>query len=109
MAAAIGAHYVTNDTRGDFTQAREKHDLVTGIAGNQTLAGTRRVLVPKGCWRRPEARTRPPARSIRTAVPAPAVSQTMVFFLAQQNTADPAVPSEPLQAGKVWSSTRPTR
>ena len=35
------------------------------------------------------------------AVQAPAVSQTMVFFLAQQNKADLSVLSEPLQAGKV--------
>jgi NADPH:quinone reductase-like Zn-dependent oxidoreductase len=35
------------------------------------------------------------------AVLTPAVNQTMVFFLAQQNKAPLAVLSEPLQAGKV--------
>jgi NADPH:quinone reductase-like Zn-dependent oxidoreductase len=35
------------------------------------------------------------------AVLTPAVNQTMVFFLAQQNKAPLAVLSEPLQAGKI--------
>jgi hypothetical protein len=35
------------------------------------------------------------------AAPAPAVSQTMVFFGAQQNKADLAVLSELLQAGTI--------
>jgi hypothetical protein len=34
-------------------------------------------------------------------MPAPAVDQTMAFFLAQQNTADPAALAELLQAEKV--------
>ena len=57
MAAATGAGHVTDDT-GDFTQARGMHGLVIDIAGDQTLAGTKRVLVPNGCRRRPETRTR---------------------------------------------------
>ena len=39
--AAAGAGHVTDDTWGDFTQAPEKHDRVIGIAGNQTLPGTK--------------------------------------------------------------------
>jgi hypothetical protein len=38
-------------------------------------------------------------------VPAPAVSQTMVYFLAQQNKADLAVLSGLLQARKVSDRT----
>ena len=41
MAAATGAGHVIDDTWGDFTQAPEKNDGVIGIAGNQTLPGTR--------------------------------------------------------------------
>ena len=44
MAAATGAGHVTDDTRGNFTQPSEKHDVVIDIAGNQTLAG------PGGYW-----------------------------------------------------------
>jgi NADPH:quinone reductase-like Zn-dependent oxidoreductase len=54
---------------------------------------------------KPETPNGPPGRAAgppdQDGVPAPAVNQTMVFFLAQQNTADLAVLSELLQAGKV--------
>jgi hypothetical protein len=45
--AAAGAGHVTDDTRG-LPPAPGKHDVVIDIAGIQTLAGTRRVLVPNG-------------------------------------------------------------
>jgi NADPH:quinone reductase-like Zn-dependent oxidoreductase len=48
MVASIGADQVIDYTAEDFTQARQQYDLLIDIAGNRTLAETRRVLVPKG-------------------------------------------------------------
>jgi NADPH:quinone reductase-like Zn-dependent oxidoreductase len=106
MVASIGADQVIDYTREDFTRAGRRYDLLVDIAGNRTLAETRRVLAPKGVlvgvggpdkgrW------TGPLGRSVTMAVLSPAVSQRMVFFLARQNKADLAVLRELLQAGKI--------
>jgi NADPH:quinone reductase-like Zn-dependent oxidoreductase len=106
MVASIGADQVIDYTREDFTQARGEYDLVIDIAGNRTVAQTRRVLVPqgvlvavggpnKGRW------IGPLGRSARMALLSPAVSQRMVGFLAHQNKADLAVLRDLLETGKL--------
>jgi NADPH:quinone reductase-like Zn-dependent oxidoreductase len=106
LVASIGADQVIDYTREDFTRAARRYDLLVDIAGNRTLAETRRVLAPKGVlvgvggpdkgrW------IGPLGRSVRMALLSPAVSQRMVFFLARQNKADLAVLRELLEAGKV--------
>lgn len=106
IAASIGADEVIDYTRDDFTQARQRYDLVVDIAGNRTLAATRRVLAPKGVLVAVGGPNKgrwigPLGRSVRMAVLSPVVSQRMAFFLAQQNKADLAVLRELLEAGKV--------
>ena len=106
MVASIGADQVVDYTREDFTRAERRYDLLIDIAGNRSLAETRRVLAPKGAlvvvggpnkgrWIGPFGRT------IRMLLQSPAVSQRMVSFLAHQNRDDLAVLRQLLDAGKV--------
>jgi NADPH:quinone reductase-like Zn-dependent oxidoreductase len=106
LAASIGADRVIDYTRDDFTQARQRYDLVIDIAGNRTLAETQRVLVPKGVLVAVGGPDRgrwigPLGRSARMVALSPAVSQRLVSFLAHQSQADLAVLRELIQAGKV--------
>jgi NADPH:quinone reductase-like Zn-dependent oxidoreductase len=105
-AASIGADHVIDYTREDFTRARGQYDLLVDIAGNRTLAESRRVLVPKGVlvgvggpnkggW------AGPLGRSVRMVLLSPAVSQRVVFFLARQTKKDLAVLRELLDTGKI--------
>jgi NADPH:quinone reductase-like Zn-dependent oxidoreductase len=106
MVASIGADQVIDYTQEDFTRRGQRYDLLVDIAGNRTLAECRRVLAPrgvlvgvggpsKGRWLGPMTRT------VKMLLLAPAVSQTVVFFLAQQRRDDLAFLSELIQAGKV--------
>jgi len=105
-AASIGADHVIDYTREDFTRARAQYDLLVDIAGNRTLAETRRVLVPKGVLvgvggPNKGAWAGPLGRSVRMVLLSPAVSQRMVFFLARQTKKDLAVLRELLETRKI--------
>jgi len=106
MVASIGADQVIDYTRADFTWAGRRYDVLVDIAGNRTLAETRRVLVPRGVLVGVGGRDKgrwigPLGRTARMALLSPTVSQRMVFFLARQNKADLAVLRELVEAGKV--------
>jgi len=106
MVASIGADRVIDYTREDFTSGGRQYDLLVDIAGSRSLSETRRVLLPsgvlvgvggpnKGNWVGPLGRT------ARMALLSPAVSQRMVFFLAQQNKADLTVLREFIDTAKL--------
>jgi NADPH:quinone reductase-like Zn-dependent oxidoreductase len=106
MVASIGADHVIDYTREDFTQAARRYDLLIDIAGSQSLSATRRVLQPKGVLVAVGGPDKgrligPLGRTARMAIIAPAVSQRMVFFLAQQNKADLTVLRELIDTGKL--------
>jgi NADPH:quinone reductase-like Zn-dependent oxidoreductase len=105
-AVSIGADQVIDYTKEDFTAVRARYDIVVDIAGNRTLAETRRVLVPRGVlvavggpneghW------LRPMSRSARMALQSPLVGQHLVFFLACQNKPGLAVPQKLLEDGRL--------
>jgi NADPH:quinone reductase-like Zn-dependent oxidoreductase len=106
LVASIGADQVIDYAREDFTRTGRRYDLLVDIAGNRTLAETRRVLAPKGVLVGVGGPNKgrwigPLGRSVRMALLSPAVSQRMVFFLARQNKTDLAVLRDLLEAGKV--------
>jgi len=104
--ASLGADRVVDYTREDFTKGGPQYDLLLDIAGSRSLSETRRVLLPAGVlvgvggpnegnW------VGPLSRAARMAVLSLAVSQRMVFFLAQQNKADLTVLRELVDAAKI--------
>jgi len=106
MVASIGADHVIDYTREDFTRTGKRYDLLVDIAGNRTLAETRRALAPKGALVTVGGPDKgrwigPLGRPVRMALLSPAVGQRMVFFLARLNKADLGVLRELLEAGKV--------
>ena len=48
MVRSIGADYVIDYTREDFTQGKERYDFILDNVGNHSLSATRRVLSPTG-------------------------------------------------------------
>ncbi|HXB47534.1 MAG TPA: NAD(P)-dependent alcohol dehydrogenase, partial [Streptosporangiaceae bacterium] len=104
--ASLGADRVVDYTREDFTKGGAQYDLLLDIAGSRSLSETRRILLPAGVlvgvggpnegnWVGPLSRT------ARMAMLSLAVSQRMVFFLAQQNKADLTVLRELVDAAKI--------
>jgi len=104
--AALGADRVIDYTREDFTKSERQYDLLLDIAGSRSPSQTRRVLLPtgvlvgvggpdKGNW------VGPLSRAARMTLMSLAVSQRMVFFIAQQNKADLTVLHEFIDSGKI--------
>ncbi len=50
MLRSIGADRVIDYTQEDFTQSRERYDLIFDIPGNRSFADYRRVLSPNGTY-----------------------------------------------------------
>ena len=48
MVRSIGADYVIDYTREDFTQGKERYDFILDNVGNHSLSATRHALNPKG-------------------------------------------------------------
>lgn len=106
LVSSIGADHVIDYTRDDFTRTGQRHDVMVDIVGNRGLAECRRVLTreavlvgvggpSKGRWIGPLIR--PVGMQLRS----PFVSQTIVFFLAQQRRDDLVALRALLEAGKI--------
>ena len=50
MVRSLGADQVIDYTREDFTQSKQRYDLVLDTVGNRTLSECRRILKPKGTF-----------------------------------------------------------
>ncbi len=106
LVASLGADHVIDYAKADFTRARGQYDLLIDVAGSRSLSATRRVLQRSGVLVGVGGPNKgrfvgPLSRSLRMAMLSPAVSQRMVFFLAQQNNADLTVLRELIESAKV--------
>ena len=96
----------SSTTPGRTSPAPEQYDLLIDVAGSRSLSATRRVLQRSGVLVGVGGPNKgrfvgPLSRRLMMAMLSPAVSQRMVFFLAQQNNADLIVLSELIESAKV--------
>jgi len=103
LISSIGADHVIDYTRDDFTRTGQRHDLMVDIAGNRSLAECRRVLTREAVLVGVggPGKGRPLIRPVGMQLRSPFVSQTIVFFLAQQRRDDLVALREFLEAGKL--------
>jgi NADPH:quinone reductase-like Zn-dependent oxidoreductase len=108
LVRSLGADYVVDYTREDFTRSERRYDLVLEIASTRSWSEFKRILkhdaimvivgAPKG-----NQVIGPLGRILKLRLAALGASQKLVFFIANFNREDFAVLRQLIQAGKVTS------
>jgi NADPH:quinone reductase-like Zn-dependent oxidoreductase len=106
MVRSIGADHVVDYTQEDFTDARQRYDLIFDCVGNHSLLAYRRMLGPKGiCVMVGDLSGRGMisllGRLLAALVLSRFTSQKLITFLARPNKEDLAVLRDLMKAGKV--------
>lgn len=105
MVQSIGADYVFDYTKEDYTESGQQYDLIIDMVGNHSLSANRRALKPggifiivgggKGDW------LGPMMSPIKALVMSPFVDQEFVMILAELRQDDLAILGDLMQAGEV--------
>jgi len=108
MVRSIGADYVIDYTKEDFTKNGQHYDLIIDNVGNRSLLECRRILNPKGKiiliggggvndgrW------TGPLVEVIKMLTLQRFVTQEMSMMLAEMNNKDLSILADLMQTGKV--------
>jgi NADPH:quinone reductase-like Zn-dependent oxidoreductase len=105
MVQSLGAQYVIDYTKEDFTGRPERYDVILDNVGNRSVSAFKSVLKPDGKyilvgggfgkW------VDPFPRIIGMKLMSPFVKQDLRFFVANLNEKDLTVLAELIQAGKV--------
>jgi NADPH:quinone reductase-like Zn-dependent oxidoreductase len=103
---SIGADWIIDYTREDFTRGGQHYDLILDCVGNQSLSACRRVLNPNGIYIMvgvPDGGRwiGPLARLLQVLVLSRLGSPRMVPFLARRSQKDLAILGDLMAAGKV--------
>ncbi len=108
LVRSLGADYVIDYTREDFTQSERRYDLAFEIASTRSWAEYKRILkhdaimvlvgAPKG-----DRVIGPLNRIIKLRLASLRASQKLVFYIAKFNREDLAVLRDLIEAGKVRS------
>ncbi|HUH06674.1 MAG TPA: NAD(P)-dependent alcohol dehydrogenase [Egibacteraceae bacterium] len=108
LVRSIGADEVIDYNREDFTQRRQRYDLVLDAVGNHSLAELRRALrrdgtlvIVGGIASGGGRLLGPGAQVLRGALAARFVSQRIVAVLAKPNAEDLHYLAELIEAGRV--------
>ena len=105
MVRNIGADFVVDYTKEDFTQGDKHYDLIIDTVGTHGLLEYKRVLNPKGIYvlvGGPVGNWLSPWDAlIKTSFLSPFVSQTFVWMIADLNQADLGFLHDLMQAGKL--------
>ena len=105
MVRSIGADRVIDYTREDFTETKERYDVVFDNAGNRSLRRLRRILSPGGTLvfvGAPHFRLAAPlVRMLGGVIASRFSKQRLLPFLATHSKDDLLVLKELVEAGKV--------
>ena len=106
MVRSIGADRVVDYTREDFTEEKQRYDVILDISGSSSLRRLRRALTPEGTlvlvggegggrW------LGVVARLLRARLLSPFVSQKLRTFLSSENYEDMLVLKDLIESGNV--------
>jgi NADPH:quinone reductase-like Zn-dependent oxidoreductase len=104
LVRSLGADRVIDYTRDDFTQDRERYDLILDNVGNRALSAMRRVLSPNGkCVMAGAPKKLWPVltRLLTAFVWSLFLRQKFTFFIAKMNKDDLATLCGLIQTGKL--------
>ena len=105
MVRSIGADYVVDYTKEDYTESSKRYDLIIDNVGNHSLSANRRVLNPEGTFvivGASDGRWIAPLMGpIKALILSPFVDQEFVTLLAKLKKEDLATLSDLMQAGDV--------
>jgi NADPH:quinone reductase-like Zn-dependent oxidoreductase len=105
MVRSIGADRVIDYTKEDFTQTRQRYDVMLDLVGSRSLSDCRRTLTPRGTYVlvgvRDLGRWFGLSRQTKALLLSPFVRQQMRVFVVRHNKEDLAVLKELVEAGKV--------
>jgi NADPH:quinone reductase-like Zn-dependent oxidoreductase len=105
LVRSIGADHVIDYTREDFTQTRQRYDVMLDAVGSRSLSDCRRALTPRGTYvligvSNP-GRWFGLARQLKVLSLSPFVRQKMRVFIVRHNREDLLVLKELVEAGKL--------
>ena len=105
MVRSIGADQVIDYTREDFTQDRQRYDVMLDLVGSRSLSDCRRSLTPQGSYVlvgvSDMGRLLGLARQIKVLSSSPFVRQRMRIFITRHTREDLVVLKELVESGKV--------
>jgi NADPH:quinone reductase-like Zn-dependent oxidoreductase len=105
MVRSIGADEVIDYSREDFTEGRQRYDVILDLVGNHSFSECRRALTPKGrlilSYGGSGRRIGPIGQIIGARAVSPFVSQRMLNFTAKTTKEDLVSLKELAEDGKV--------
>ena len=105
MVRSIGADQVIDYTQKDFTQDRQRYDVMLDLVGNRSLSDCRRALTPKGTYVLVGVSDMGHwlglARQIKVLSSSPFVHQHLRIFITRHTREDLVVLKELVESGEV--------